>query len=111
VYQGVSREIRRLTATGAAFAQLEQLVNPDEHAGTIAAARALARTIDRMTGHNPSGWHASGRDVSPLLEELRALLERLHPQARATDAFEAWLTADDAPEPDYGAPAVPGLDP
>jgi hypothetical protein len=100
VYQGVSLEIRRLTAKGARFADVAPAIDATEHAGTIAAARALARAIDKATGHNVTGWHANGRDVSPMFEELRELLSRLHPDGQTVDAFEAWLTDDSAPAED-----------
>lgn len=95
VYQGVSKAIRRLTATGK-YRDLEQLVDPVQHAGTIAAARAAARAVDKATGHNPTGWHANGRDVAPLLERLELLMKQLAPAA-GVDAFTAWLLDGDAP--------------
>lgn len=96
VYQGVSKTIRRLTATGK-YSDLEQLVDPVAQAGTIAAARATARAVDKATGHNPTGWHANGRDLAPLLERLELLLKQLSPQTEA-DPFGAWLNDDDAPK-------------
>lgn len=95
VYQGVSKTIRRLTATGK-YSEHEQLLDPVQYAGTIAAARAAARAVDKATGHNPTGWHANGRDLAPLLERLEQLMAQLMPVGDV-DGFEAWLTDDDAP--------------
>lgn len=95
VYQGVSKTIRRLTAAGK-YADLEQIIDPVEHAGTIATLRAVARSIDRATGHNLTGWHANGRDLAPLLEQYRQLIQSVAGDTGA-DAFADWLNDEDAP--------------
>ena len=98
VYQGVSKTIRRLTATGKGHTDLEQKVDPDEHAGLIALARATARTVDKMTGHNLTGWHANGRDLAPLVEQLHEILKALGGDTDAADPLVAWLNDEDAPK-------------
>lgn len=95
VYQGVSKTIRRLTASGK-YSDLEQLVDPVVHAGTIAAARAAARAVDKATGHNPTGWHANGRDLAPLLERLEQLMQLLAP-GEDGDPFGDWMNDPAAP--------------
>lgn len=95
VYQGVAKQIRRLTADGA-YKHLEPVVDPIEHAGTIAAARSLARTLDKQMGHNPSGWVANGRDLAPLLEQLQELMATLNPD-QDRDALEDFLNSPEAP--------------
>lgn len=96
VYQGVGKAIRRATATGK-YSHLDATVDADEHAGTIAALRATARSVDRMTGHNLTGWHANGRDLAPLLEQLRLLLAVLVGEQDSDDLL-SWLDDDDAPK-------------
>lgn len=95
VYQGVAKTIRRLTAEGA-YKDLEQVIDPVEYAGTIAAARSLARTLDKQMGHNPTGWVANGRDLAPLLEQLQELMTTLNPDQKRDDLMD-WLNDDDAP--------------
>lgn len=105
VYQGVAKQIRRLTATGK-HRDEPQLVDPLVHAGTIAAARQLARAIDKHTGHNPSGWVSSGRDLSPLFEQLRELMTQLAEAAGSagkSDPFLDWLNDDEAPAEPAGS--------
>lgn len=91
IYQGVSRQIRRATASGKAFEDLEPLIDADEHAGSIALARSVARTLDTLTGHNPTGWVANGRDVAPLVEQLRELLLSLGAAAVEVDPFQEFI--------------------
>lgn len=98
VYQGVNKQINALTASGKKNAAREQRVDPVEHAGTIAALRALARAIDRATGHNPTGWHANGRDIAPLYERLEQLVRQL--VGDDVDALDAWMNDPDAPKED-----------
>ena len=90
IYQGVSKQIRRLTASGSTYAGLEQIIDPDEYAGVIALCRQLARAVDKATGHNETGWHAHGRDLGPLAEQLRQALELLRPEVE-TDEFQEFL--------------------
>ena len=107
VYQGVCKTIARLTASGRKYGHLEQLVDPIQQAGTIAAARAAARAVDKATGHNPTGSHANGRDLAPLLERLEQLLIKLDPDSDV-DPLEEWLKDDTAPreEPADGRSAT-----
>lgn len=105
VYQGVNKTIARLTASGKKYGDLEQLVDPIQQAGTIAATRAAARAVDQFTGHNPTGWHANGRDLAPLLERLEQLLLKLDPNNDA-DPLDAWLRDESAPREE--SPNAPG---
>lgn len=99
VYQGVSKQIRRLTASGKAFEHLDPIIDADEYAGVIALCRSLARAVDKATGHNETGWHAHGKDLAPLAEQLRAALESLRPEGAETDEFQEFLNSlgDDQP--------------
>lgn len=90
IYQGVSKQLRRLTSSGT-YKHLEQIVDPDEHAGTIALCRQLARAVDHFTGHNATGWRANGRDLAPLVEQLRLALESLRPEASESDEFQEFM--------------------
>lgn len=97
VYQGVCKAIRRAEASGK-YKDLPQIIDPDEYAGHIALGRSLARAVDRLTGHNPTGWVANGRDVAPLAEQLRETLDAIGADDDdATDPLVAWLTDEDAP--------------
>lgn len=93
IYQGVSKQIRRLTASGT-YSDLTQIIDPDECAGVIALCRQLARALDKATGHNEIGWVAAGRDIGPLAEQLRQALELLTPQTE-TDEFQEFLNKID----------------
>src|SRR5699024_3974189 len=97
VYQGVSKQIRRLTASGT-YSKLEQIIDPAEFAGVIALCRQLARAVDKATGHNETGWHANGRDLGPLAEQLRQALELLMPETE-TDEFQEFLNKLDGTVP------------
>lgn len=89
IYQGVSKQIRRLTASGT-YSALPKIIDPDEYAGIISLCRQLARALDKATGHNKTGWHANGRDLGPLAEQLRQALELLRPDVE-TDEFQEFL--------------------
>ena len=97
VYQGVSKTIRALTASGT-YTSREQRVDPDEFAGLIALARSTARVVDRMSGHNVTGWTANGRDLAPLVEQLREVMAALHGDTDVEDPLFAWLNDNDAPK-------------
>lgn len=90
IYQGVAKQLRRLTSSGI-YKDEEQIVDPDEHAGTIALCRQLARAVDRFTGHNETGWLANGRDLAPLVEQLRLALESLRPETAESDEFQDFM--------------------
>lgn len=91
IYQGVTKQLRRLTATGKAYADVEPIVDADEYAGVIALCRQLARSVDTFTGHNETGWKANGRDLAPLVEQLRLALESMRPEAAERDEFQEFL--------------------
>src|SRR5699024_802274 len=76
--EGVSKQIRRLAASGT-YSQIDQIIDRDEYAAVIALCRQLARAVDKATGHNETGWHANGRDLGPLAEQLRQAHEMLRP--------------------------------
>lgn len=96
IYQGVAAEIRRLTAQGK-WKDEEQLADPDIYAGTIAQARSLAASIDRVSGHE-GGYQASGKMLAELHAELRALLEVLHPESTESDPFQDFINSLDEDE-------------
>ena len=79
VYQGVCEQIRILTS--------EHGLDKQANAGTIAQARSLAGSIDRVSGHNTK--QASGMQLAALHSQLDALLERLAPST--DDAFTQLL--------------------
>lgn len=106
VYQGVAKQIRRLTASGT-FADLEQIIDPDEHAGTIALARSVARAVDKLTGHNPTGWVANGRDLAPLVEQLSTLLAMLGADKVEEDPFTKFLGELNDKDSDRGDTPAP----
>lgn len=103
VYQGVSKQIRRLTASGKTYEHLEAIIDEDEFAGVIALCRQLARAVDKATGHNETGWHANGRDLGPLAEQLRQALELLRPETE-TDEFQEFLNKLDGTVPQVEQP-------
>jgi hypothetical protein len=72
VYQGVCGQIRHL------FPKTDEAAmrRKDELAGTIAQARSLAASIDRVSGHR-GGPQANGVPLSALHAQLDMLLERL----------------------------------
>lgn len=107
VYQGVCKELRYLLAKGKKHAGREPLINEDEHAGTIASARALARAIDKATGHNLTGYHVNGRDLAPMQERLDALMSQLRPGNTDTDPLMEWIKAPEEDPSDDPAPAHP----
>lgn len=96
VYQGVSKSIRVLTA-GGRYSDRDPKIDPDEYAGLIALARSTARVVDRMSGHNVSGWTSNGRDLAPLVEQLREVMSALHGDTDSADPLLAWLADDEAP--------------
>lgn len=81
VYQGVCKTIRALTK--------EQVVDRLVDAGSIAQARSLAASIDRVSGHD-GGHQASGMQLAALHAQLSEVLVRLNP-AGASDPFQDFL--------------------
>lgn len=84
VYQGVCKAIRAAIRAG----QLDR--NGD--AGTIAAARAAARSVDYAAGHNPHGRVAAGMQQAALHTALLAWLDRLDGSAGNVDPFQELLS-------------------
>ena len=95
VYQGVSKQIRALVKDDAALR--------DRAAGTIAAARSLAASIDRASGHDDPRAQASGMQLASMHGELRELLAVLSPEAAAADPFQKFLDELDADGPGLAA--------
>jgi hypothetical protein len=87
VYQGVCAQIRELFPTDddEAQARKRQLL------GTIAQARSVAGSIDRVSGA-PLGdlptRQAAGMQLAALHAQLDALLDRLSPDGEQEDEFE-----------------------
>jgi uncharacterized membrane protein YccC len=92
IYQGVCKQLRALFPPGDAEAQKRKNLN----AGTIAQARSLAASIDRVSGHG-SAYQAAGMQLSAMHQELDELLLRLAP-ADGKDAFDQWLEQLAEPE-------------
>lgn len=87
VYQGVCAQIRELFPTDDAEAQARKR----QLAGTIAQARSVAGSIDRVSGYPLGGVatrQAAGMQLSSLHERLDSLLLRLSPEGAEVDAFE-----------------------
>lgn len=83
IYQGVCRQIRDLIDSGT--------IDRDTHAGTIAQARSLAGSIDRVSGHGGTR-QATGMQLAALHAQLDALLARLTPSDVSDgDPFEQFL--------------------
>jgi len=76
VYQGVCKQIRVLFPTGDTDAQARK----DSLSGTIAQARSLAASIDRVSGHG-GGPQANGVPLATMHGQLDALMARLNPEA------------------------------
>lgn len=83
VYQGVTKQIRRLTAGP------EPLIDANLWAGTIAAARSLAASIDAVDYRGPG--QANGVPLAAMHQQLDALLARLNPEATEEDPLTAAL--------------------
>jgi hypothetical protein len=101
VYQGTCKQIRRLTAGD------DALIDAELWAGTIAQARSLAASIDRVDGRD-GGAQANGVPLSQMHMQLDALMARLNPEADAPDALTALMARFDEEERiqrDRAAPA------
>ena len=77
LYQGVCKTIRALEHEG--------IIDKKLDAGSIAQARALAASIDRLEHAK-----ASGMQLAPMHEQLGKVLERLNPTG-ASDPFQDFL--------------------
>lgn len=87
VYQGICAQIRALT-TGT-----EPLIDKKLWAGTIAQARSLAASIDRVDGHANFLTQANGVPLSLMHERLDALMARLNPDADDQSPLERMADA------------------
>jgi hypothetical protein len=92
IYQGVCKQIRHLFPKDDADAQARK----DRLAGTIAQARSLAASLDRVSGHS-SAYQAAGMQLAAMHERLDELLRELAPDD-GKDAFEVWLEQLNAEE-------------
>ena len=80
VYQGVCAQIRALTAG------TEPLIDKRLWAGTIAQARSLAASIDRVDGRDGGAkGQANGVPLAQMHQQLDALMARLNPEATDYD--------------------------
>lgn len=85
VYQGTCKQIRRLTSGE------EPLIDKDLWAGTIAQARSLAASIDRVDGRDGVKAQANGVPLSQMHMQLDALMARMNPEADAADPMRELL--------------------
>ena len=92
VYQGVCAQIRRLTKPPAEGA--DPLIDEDLWKGTIAQARALAASIDRVDGSDGTGQQANGVPLAAMHQQLDALLARLNPEVNDDSSPMAQLVAE-----------------
>lgn len=87
VYQGVCAQIRELFPADTD----EEKARKRAAAGTIAQARSVAESIDRVSGH-PLGdvptRQAAGMQLQALHSQLDQLLARLSPESAVVDEFE-----------------------
>jgi hypothetical protein len=87
VYQGVCAQIRELFPTKDVEAQARKR----QLLGTIAQARSVAASIDRVSGHPLDGFptrQAAGMQLAALHHQLDELLLRLSPDGAELDEFE-----------------------
>lgn len=100
VYQGVTKTIRALASrrgpgkSGATPAHPDRVLWLEENAGAIAAARSVAASIDRESGHRAERKQAAGMQLQALHSSLLAWLERLDPTI-TDDAGDPWETLVD----------------
>lgn len=85
IYQGVCKQIRRLTRPE----QGEPLIDAVLWAGTIAQARSLAASIDRVDGRE--GSQANGVPLAQMHMQLDALMARLNPEVAEGDPMLALM--------------------
>lgn len=79
VYQGVCKQIRAMLAA--------EQIDRNIDAGTIAQARSVAASIDRVSGHNDPREQASGMQLAALHAQLFELIGRLTGDQTDDDAF------------------------
>lgn len=97
VYQGVSKQIRALET---------DLAQDDKAriAGLAAAARSIAASIDRCSGHDDPRNQASGMQLAALHTQLREHLIAMTPAgAGGPDKFDEFLA--DLAAPHQGQPS------
>lgn len=80
VYQGVCKQIRALVRAGT--------IDKAADAGTIAAARSIAASIDRVSGHDDPDTQASGMQLAALHGQLFELIGRMTGDDTDDDAFD-----------------------
>ncbi len=85
VYQGVCAQIRALT-TGP-----DPIIDKRLWAGTIAQARSLAASIDRVDGRRDVRGQANGVPLAQMHQQLDALMTRLNPEAERGDTLDQLL--------------------
>mgnify|MGYP000351800725 CR=1 FL=1 len=87
LYQGVCKTIRALEHEG--------IIDKKLDAGSIAQARALAASIDRLEHAK-----ASGMQLAPMHEQLGKVLERLNPAAAVDEMQQLFEEMDKAMKED-----------
>ena len=92
IYQGVCKQLRALFPSDDADAQERKKLL----AGTLAQARSLAASIDRVSGHS-SAYQAAGMQLAAMHQQLDELLLRLAPDD-GKDDFALWLEQLARPE-------------
>lgn len=83
VYQGVCKQIRALIRS--------KTIDKTADAGTIAQARSVAASIDRVSGHDDPRAQASGMQLAALHAQLFELIGRLTGETTDDDAFDQLL--------------------
>ena len=92
IYQGVCKQLRALFPSDDPDAQERKKLL----AGTLAQARSLAASIDRVSGHS-SAYQAAGMQLAAMHQQLDELLLRLAPDD-GKDDFALWLEQLARPE-------------
>jgi hypothetical protein len=95
IYQGVCKQIRQLEKRQEDESAEAWKARKDGQAGFVAAARSLAGSIDRVSGHTPGSRQASGVQLAAMHERLESLLERLDPTGETMDEFDRLLARMD----------------
>ena len=83
IYQGVCKQIRALEKDGT--------IDRAKDAGTIAQARSIAASIDRVSGHDDPRGQASGMQLAALHAQLFEVIGRLTGDQTEDDAFTQLL--------------------
>lgn len=87
VYQGTCAQIRAMFPDGDPDAKRRKELN----LGTIAQARSVAASIDRVSGHPVNGYptrQAAGMQLAALHHQLDELLSRLAGDGEEEDEFD-----------------------